>query len=139
MKTIDKVKNIIEFLSASDVSEMFWEKDGLRIDLRRDVAVSTPLPPKQETKRSKAVASQTDRPMISAPIVGTFYSTHPQSHQVYIKEGSEVSVGQVIGVIEAMKVYREIHAHVNANIVEILVADGQPVMYAQDLIVIEEI
>ncbi len=72
-------------------------------------------------------------------MVGTFYTTHPVSQQIYVKNGSQVSAGQVVGVIEAMKVYREVHTSVDAKIEKILVADGQPVMYAQELIDIEEI
>ncbi len=135
MQTKENVKNIISLIGKTDITELIWEQDGLRIDISRELSP----PAEVKAEESRPVAGNTPQaaatnPVIDAPIVGTFYSTHPKSKQVYALRGLKVDAGQVVGVIEAMKVYREVFSPFSGIIVDILVADGQPVMYAQGLI-----
>ena len=73
---------------------------------------------------------------IKAPLVGTYYqSSKPETHP-FILEGDIIKVGQVICIIEAMKIFNEIESEVSGKVVKILIKDGTPVEYDQDLIII---
>lgn len=74
---------------------------------------------------------------ISAPIVGTFYRSPSPDASPYISIGDKISAGQVICIIEAMKIMNEIESDVSGTVAEILVDNAQPVEYNQPLIVIE--
>ena len=76
-------------------------------------------------------------PAITAPMVGTFYSAPSPKDAPYVQEGDTVHVGDVIGIIETMKMMNEIESEVAGRVARILVKNGQPVEYGQPLIVIE--
>ncbi|MCX8056815.1 MAG: acetyl-CoA carboxylase biotin carboxyl carrier protein [Ignavibacteria bacterium] len=74
---------------------------------------------------------------IKSPIVGTFYRAPSPDADPYVKVGDVVSVGQVLCIVEAMKLMNEIESDVNGKIVQILVENAQPVEYGQTLFLIE--
>jgi acetyl-CoA carboxylase biotin carboxyl carrier protein len=71
--------------------------------------------------------------VIKSPIVGTFYESSSPGSPVYVKEGDRVVVGQVLCIVEAMKLMNEIESDAAGQIVKILVSNGQPVEYGQPL------
>ena len=74
---------------------------------------------------------------VKAPMVGTFYRAPAPDADPYVKEGDVVSQGQVLCIIEAMKLMNEIEAEVNGRIVKILVDNAQPIEYNQSLFLID--
>jgi acetyl-CoA carboxylase biotin carboxyl carrier protein len=74
---------------------------------------------------------------ITSPMVGTFYQSPSPDQDVYVKVGSKVSEGSIVCIVEAMKLFNEIEAEVNGEIVEILVKDGQLVEYGQPLFLVK--
>jgi acetyl-CoA carboxylase biotin carboxyl carrier protein len=74
---------------------------------------------------------------ISSPMVGTFYKAPSPGTAPFIEVGKSVSTGQVVCIIEAMKLMNEIEAEVSGKVVEICVEDGQPVEYGQTLMILE--
>ena len=74
---------------------------------------------------------------IEAPMVGTFYRASGPSAEAYVREGDEVKEGQIVCIIEAMKLMNEIEAKVSGRISKVLVENGQPVEYGQPLFLIE--
>jgi acetyl-CoA carboxylase biotin carboxyl carrier protein len=77
--------------------------------------------------------------LLTAPMVGTFYSAPSPKDTPFVTEGDVVEAGQTIGIIEAMKIMNEIEAEVAGRVKRILARDGQGVEYGQPLLVIEEV
>ena len=75
----------------------------------------------------------------TAPLVGTFYAASKPGEPPFIKVGDNVSAGQSVCIIEAMKIFNEIESEYSGEIIEILIEDGQPVEYGQPLFTIKEI
>jgi acetyl-CoA carboxylase biotin carboxyl carrier protein len=71
--------------------------------------------------------------IIKSPIVGTFYEASSPGVPAFVKEGDTVTVGQVLCIVEAMKLMNEIESETAGQIVKILVSNGQPVEYGQPL------
>ena len=84
------------------------------------------------------IASKADEntETIKAPLVGTYYQSSKPETPPFILEGDIIKVGQVICIIEAMKIFNEIESEVSGKVVKILIKDGTPVEYDQDLIII---
>jgi acetyl-CoA carboxylase biotin carboxyl carrier protein len=84
------------------------------------------------------IVSKTDEntETIKAPLVGTYYQSSKPETPPFILEGDIIKVGQVICIIEAMKIFNEIESEVSGKVVKILIKDGTPVEYDQDLIII---
>jgi len=88
-------------------------------------------PPKTEVKEEKKYH------IIKSPLVGTFYRAPSPGAPPFVEEGDIVSKGQVVCIIEALKVMNEIESDVDGRVVKILVENGQPVEYGQELMYIE--
>ena len=113
--------------------------------------VATPLPetivnsggannsqPVPETTHDEAEASSSDQyHEIRSPIVGTFYSAPNPESEPFVEVGSEVSDGEVLCIVEAMKLMNEIESDVSGRVAKILVENAQPVEYNQVLFLIE--
>jgi acetyl-CoA carboxylase biotin carboxyl carrier protein len=84
-----------------------------------------------------AAASDENLHKIVSPMVGTFYASPSPDADAYVKAGSKVSNDSVVCIVEAMKLFNEIEAEVNGEIVEILVKDGQLVEYGQPLFLVK--
>lgn len=98
------------------------------------VEVETSPPPVVE----KSVAKKTDNWVaITSPMVGTFYRAPAPGEPPFVEEGDRISNGQVVCIIEAMKLMNEIEAEVAGKIMEIVVENGEPVEYGQTLMWIE--
>jgi len=93
------------------------------------VAVNT-----EETSASASTKENTA--IIKAPLVGTYYQSTKPGSPPFISEGDIIKTGQVICIIEAMKIFNEIESEISGKVVNILIKDGTPVEYDQDLIVI---
>lgn len=104
-------------------------------------AVAVPAPaPLQEEKQEAATSNQSDTAnlhKITSPMVGTFYASPTPDADVYVKAGSVVSKDSIVCIVEAMKLFNEIEAEVNGEIVEVLVKNGQLVEYGQPLFLVK--
>ena len=96
-------------------------------------AVSTP----EAAPVAAAAPAVTPGTPVKAPIVGTFYTSSSPDAPVYVKVGDTVAAGQVLCIIEAMKLMNEIEAESAGTVREILVKNGEPVEYGQTLFIIE--
>ena len=107
-----------------------------------NVTANIPVENEQEKELVKVeeqnIVSKTDEntETIKAPLVGTYYQSSKPETPPFILEGDIIKVGQVICIIEAMKIFNEIESEVSGKIVKILIKDGTPVEYDQDLIII---
>jgi acetyl-CoA carboxylase biotin carboxyl carrier protein len=107
------------------------------------VAPVAPPAPKQEiaaveTKVEESNQVDTsDLHKITSPMVGTFYASPSPDADAYVKVGSKVSKDSIVCIVEAMKLFNEIEAEVNGEIVEVLAKDGQLVEYGQPLFLVK--
>ena len=85
---------------------------------------------------SVSASTEENTAIIKAPLVGTYYQSTKPDSPPFISEGDIIKTGQVICIIEAMKIFNEIESEISGKVVNILIKDGTPVEYDQDLIVI---
>ena len=144
---LKEIKEVIQLMNENGLSEIEIEKDGLKIRLRKGaggsvessvIHVAAPAPAPSGTKPAPAAtAPAAGRNSIKSPMVGTFYSAPAPDAAPFVQAGTQVEVGQVICIIEAMKLMNEIKSEVRGKITEVLVHNGDPVEFGQPLFVIE--
>ncbi len=131
---LEILKEIIQIMKDEDVSEVCIQQNDLKIKVKRfQIATqgAAIMATQQEVAHSEDIAN--GLVIIPAPMVGTFYGAPSPDAKPYVNVGDEIEAGEVICIIEAMKLMNEITADVNGQIVEILVEDGQPVEYDQPM------
>jgi acetyl-CoA carboxylase biotin carboxyl carrier protein len=152
---LKELKELIEMLKDTDISEVEIERSGVKVKLRKGgdvtyhhamprmdhppaaiVAPAAPLAPAPAAEKS-AEPVKTNQIKVTSPIVGTFYRSSSPDKPPYVETGDTVKNGQVLCIIEAMKLMNEIESETAGKIVQILVESGQPVEYGQPLFVIE--
>jgi len=99
-------------------------------------ATQAPAAPVVETPAAPAAKSST-QVEVKSPIVGTFYRSASPDKPAYAKVGDKIEKGQVVCIVEAMKLFNEIESEVSGTIVKVLVEDAQPVEYDQVLFIVE--
>ncbi|WP_166263334.1 acetyl-CoA carboxylase biotin carboxyl carrier protein [Marinobacter caseinilyticus] len=153
---IRKIKKLIELIEESDVEELEIKEgdDSVRISRRREQLAggqmmshyapapqpyqADPTPPSAaDAAASKAEADPSSRGhVIKSPMVGTFYEAASPTSKAFVTEGQTVKAGDVVCIIEAMKMMNQIEADKSGTISEILVENGQPVEFDQPLFII---
>ena len=133
-------KNAVQSMD-SDI-ELIQSTPASAIVKTPNVTANIPVENEQEKELVKVedqnIVSKTDEntETIKAPLVGTYYQSSKPETPPFILEGDIIKVGQVICIIEAMKIFNEIESEVPGRVVKILIKDGTPVEYDQDLIII---
>jgi acetyl-CoA carboxylase biotin carboxyl carrier protein len=157
-----ELKELIEFLIEKDIAEFELERGDVKVRIKRGAehvaqaasaaphfAVHMAAPtaaPEVSSTPAVPVASAPSAPAtpapeaglhtVHSPIVGTFYECPSPGSPPFAKVGDVVEIGQVLCIVEAMKLMNEIEADVAGEIVKKLVANGQPIEYGQELFVI---
>ena len=152
---LKEIKELIEMLKGTDISELEVERAGMKVRLRKGSDVTFhPTIPRVEYPHASMVAPtkaeaqatiqekvvepvKTNEITVSSPIVGTFYRAPAPDKPPYVQDGDMVKKGQVLCIIEAMKLMNEIESETSGKIIQILIENGQPVEYGQPLFVIE--
>ena len=151
---IRKVKKLIEMLENSSLNEIVIKEGEESVKLVKSAGFSqapqmvSALPqvteqPVAEQKSSEETAEETkpktiDGKSINSPMVGTFYSSPNPGADSFVKVGDKVSEGDVLCIIEAMKMMNEVKSDYNGVIKEILISDAEPVEYGEALFIIKE-
>ena len=128
---LEELQRIIALLKEEDLTEITVSDGEKTITVRRDVRARTPSAGEQAPERAEEQIAADD--VITAPLLGTFYSRPNPDEEPFVSEGDVVSAGDTLCIIDAMKVMNEIKAEFSAKIVEVLVEDGEPVQYGQPL------
>jgi acetyl-CoA carboxylase biotin carboxyl carrier protein len=139
-----EIRRLADLLRDYGLTEVEVEREGVRIRLRRDLAPapsagpSVPAPAVATVSPAGvAAASETHLLTIEAPMVGTFYRAPSPDAQPFVRDGDRVKKGQVVCIIEAMKLMNEIESKVAGRVVKVLVENTQPVEYGQPLFLLE--
>ncbi|RXK88032.1 acetyl-CoA carboxylase biotin carboxyl carrier protein [Chlorobaculum sp. 24CR] len=147
---LKEIQQLIEIVNISSLDEVIIKDGQSEITLRRNnskasavlptapVIAQQPVqapPPavRQAVQEPQAPAASGDLIDIYSPIVGTFYRSPSPDSLAFVKEGDKVKPGDVLCIIEAMKLMNEIESEVSGTVVEVLVENGQPVEYNQAL------
>lgn len=150
---LDYIEKLVTLVSDSELTELALEDGDRTILLKKEKEVITaqtvavaapaaitapaaPIAAKAENTTEETKSEETGTP-ITSPMVGTFYSTPSPGAKPFVQVGDVVSKGQVVCIIEAMKLMNEIEAEVSGKITKILVEDGKPVEYGQVLMYVE--
>jgi acetyl-CoA carboxylase biotin carboxyl carrier protein len=142
---IEDLKNLIELLKETDITELQLEKDGIKVKIKREKLLSSieMSALKSASLHEKIVAEteeETQRLVtITSPIVGTFYRSISSETAPFVEVGLKVNKGQVLCIVEAMKLMNEIESDVDGVVVKVLVENGQPVEYGEPLFLIEPV
>jgi acetyl-CoA carboxylase biotin carboxyl carrier protein len=137
---LEKLKEFINFMNDNSLCELEIEEEGKRIRLKKfsenqPVIVSQVAQPAKEEKASKREGAIE----IKSPMVGTFYRAPSPGAKPYVEIGDVIKPGDVVCIIEAMKLMNEIKAEIGGKVVEVLVENGQPVEFGQALFVLEAV
>lgn len=133
---LQSLKDIINLMKQYNVAEICLKQNDIKIHVKLSSAsISYPsdIHMPQDISTASHEPDLKDSVFISAPMVGTFYRSPSPDAPPYVEVGSEVKAGQVICIIEAMKLMNEITADFDCYILQILVNNGQAVEYDQPL------
>jgi oxaloacetate decarboxylase alpha subunit len=150
---IEEIKEIIKVLEKTDIVEFELEKSGVRVRIKKGSdtwAVSNGSLEKRGVKSSTLMQtipvngtaesqqdSSLNQKVIKAPIVGTFYRSPSPDAESYVEIGTVVKKGQIVCIIEAMKLMNEIESDIDGKVVEILTENAHPVEFGEPLFAIE--
>ncbi len=159
-----EIKELVKMLDGTDITEFTFESEGNKISIKKGLSCShvttqapmmqyptanmmmaPGLPPAQ--LNPSAVPADVEKKeglgpnqvLIIAPMVGTFYRSPSPDSEPYVQNGETVEAGQVVCIIEAMKLMNEIESEWRGKIVQVLVENAQPVEYGQPLFVLEKV
>lgn len=147
---LKEIKELIALMNENNLTEIEVEKEGMRIKLHRgnDEPVIAPQPVIMEREQAphpkdKDAKSEAEEKIIGieikSPMVGTFYRAPAPDAAPFVNKGDTIQPGQVICIIEAMKLMNEIKAEVRGRIKEVPVENAEPVEFGQTLFLIEPI
>jgi acetyl-CoA carboxylase biotin carboxyl carrier protein len=159
---LNELRELVEFLKANEIAEFDMEQDDLKVRIKfagepaaapaagfdmaqlsrlmasapaaAPVAPAAPAP----VAAAAAPAAEAEEKLheVKSPIVGTFYESPSPGAPAFVKVGDQVEVGQVLCIVEAMKLMNEIEADVAGEVVKRIASSGQPVEYGQPLFAI---
>ena len=141
--TAPTVSELVELAVKHDLAELEVEQGGARIRVVRERAGGMVAMPRPEGAPAMIVAPASEPAVgahlvrIDAPMVGTFYRAPGPDAGPFVQEGDTVKEGQVLCIIEAMKLMNEIESKASGRIVKILVENAQPVEFGQGLFLVE--
>ena len=154
---LDEIKQILELMREHDLAEFELERDSSKVKLRKQsappvVAAAPSVPHLTYAPAAPALAAAVPAPgesvltaasedvdlaIVKSPIVGTFYRSSEPGAQPFAEVGQQVRKGQVLCIIEAMKLMNEINAECDGEVVKVYVENGQAVQYGERLFAVK--
>jgi acetyl-CoA carboxylase biotin carboxyl carrier protein len=155
---LKELKEILQILEEKDIAEFELEEEGMKLRIRKAAPAAlnhgaaspgplvatfapvagaaagpTPVPPPAAAAPAAAEPADTGLTIVKSPIVGTFYRTPDPNAPPFVEVGDRIRVGQVLCIIEAMKLMNEIEAEVAGEVVKVHRESGQPVQFGDPL------
>lgn len=149
---IKEIKEMIALMNENNLVELEIEKEGMRIRLKKEYLdtanngkssqivsiphfnISQETTPQAPAKKEEQANNLIE---IKAPMVGTFYRSPSPESQPFVEVGQIIEAGQVVCIVEAMKLMNEIKSEIKGKVVEVIVENGHPVEFGQPLFLIE--
>lgn len=146
---IKEIKEMIALMNENNLLELEIEKEGMRIRLKKEslssqesakngslpqFSVTQEAASSPQAKKEEAASKLIE---IKAPMVGTFYRSPSPESPPFVEVGQNIDIGQVVCILEAMKLMNEIKSEVRGKIVEALIENGHPIEFGQALFMIE--
>lgn len=151
------IQNLVRFVAKAGVSEVKYKNKDFEIYIKTPLGgepvsyvtpqvsyqtpvsapVAAPVSAPPENSETTSSADESKYVTIKSPMIGTFYRKPSPDKEVFVNVGDTVTVGKVVCVIEAMKLFNQIESEVNGKIVKILVEDASPVEYDQPLFLVD--
>ena len=144
---IRKVKKLIEMLEASELEEIEIQEgeESLRLVKKHPMITSSQVSPNsvtsldpihQDTKEDISTENEVEGEKITSPMVGTFYAAPSPGAKPFVSVGDEVKEGDVVCIVEAMKMMNEIKSDYSGKVAAIMVENSEPVEFGQNLFII---
>jgi acetyl-CoA carboxylase biotin carboxyl carrier protein len=147
---LKEIKKLINLVETANVSKLSVESNGAKIEINKEltsqaiqtiqhIAPSTQIPVPQPQTTTPEATNTAEKPTdenivtIQSQMVGTFYSSANPEAPPYVKEGDTITKGQVVCIVEAMKLFNEIISEYSGTIVKCCVSNASPIEYGQDL------
>jgi acetyl-CoA carboxylase biotin carboxyl carrier protein len=134
---LKEIKDIIKVIDGTDISEIEIERSGERLVIKRSLGESAVKKGSAADKSKGGVPEDRELVAIVSPLVGSFYRSPSPDSPPFVEVGSEVRKGEVLCIVESMKLNNEIEVEFDGIVVSILVENGQPVEYGQSLFLLE--
>ncbi|MBN2373570.1 acetyl-CoA carboxylase biotin carboxyl carrier protein [bacterium] len=149
---IEKLKEILKLLEKTEFSEIEWEEADFKIKVKKSSSdpylPNTGMPqqiyaekpkslPNPYERRDSEITLTEGRMIIRSPLVGTFYRSPNPNAPAFVNEGDEVKAGQVLCIIEAMKLMNEVECDRDGKVVSIMAENAHPVEYGEPLFILE--
>jgi len=158
-----QIQDLIKLINKSNIGELKIERQDFKLTIRQKedkgvtyavspqavaappvvtpvpaaVAPSAPAESPAAPKSPSAPAKEENLLIIRSPMIGTFYRRSAPDKPLFVEVGDDVSVGKVVCIIEAMKLFNEIESEVSGKVVKVLVEDSTPVEYDQPLFLVD--
>ena len=160
---LKEIQNLIKFVAKSGASEVKLEMDDIKITIKtgsedkettyiqqypqmqQQMPAQQPQPAVAPSQESSSPVAGNEKPAeenskyitVKSPIIGTFYRKPSPDKEVFVEVGDSIKVGDVLCVIEAMKLFNEIESEISGKIVKVLVDDSSPVEFDQPLFLVD--
>jgi acetyl-CoA carboxylase biotin carboxyl carrier protein len=155
---IREIQDLIKFVAKSGVSEVSLETENFKLTVKTEAAKSksetvvyaqmpqveaaasvaqVPASTSAAAEKPKAAEESSNLITIKSPMIGTFYRTPSPDKPAFVSVGTEIKKGQVLCIVEAMKLFNEIESDISGTVVKILVDDKSPIEYDQPLFLVE--
>lgn len=149
-----EIQDLIDFIAQSGLDEVNIETEGLKLNVKRNAGIvpvvqavlpAAAAPAALSPATAPAAAAQTPAAtvqndstvIVRSPMIGTFYRSASPESPLFVEVGDDMKKGQVVCIIEAMKLFNEIESEVSGRIVKVLVENATPVEYDQPLFIVE--
>ena len=153
---IKQIHELVKLVNKSNIGELSIEKEGFKITIKQkkepaqhfgqpmiqqipQIQQAAVVASKTNGKNEEAPSKQENLLTVKSPMIGTFYRQAGPDKPIFVSVGDEVEVGQVVCIIEAMKLFNEIESEVAGKIVKVLVEDASPVEFDQPLFLVEPV
>ena len=147
---LSELKELFALIAERDITEFEFEEEGVKLRIKKggSATVSEPLVPVAAAARAPAAAltpaaapadtAEEGLSLVTAPMVGTFYLQPEPGAEPFARKGDRIAKGQILCIIEAMKLMNEIESELSGELAEIYVESGQPVQYGDKLFAVRE-
>jgi acetyl-CoA carboxylase biotin carboxyl carrier protein len=151
-----EIQQLLSFIADSGLEEVIIETEGLKLKTKRSaevkhaanvvsvpsVVAAAPVSnvvqtPVAKVEEKAPVADSSRYVAVKSPMIGTFYRSNAPTNPSFVNVGDEIKKGQVVCIIEAMKLFNEIESEISGRIVKVLVDNASPVEYDQELFLVE--